>query len=168
MSRLQKLQGSCSKKQKTVNALIQKIMIRDIEALQENDPTIISDGSNNRFAKDEIKIVAAPDGTLEIRDDRGRAFLWVFEIQFEESIRTSDAFFIDKKLYKVETITESEVTETLISKGNEVINEFDNTISMLEADLASGRREHRYYDAHENVKCNSLREAWHAVWERMD
>ena len=170
MTELQTLKEECSKKEKIVEELngklCQKIILRDLNILQANDSSIISGSDKNKFFKDELIITVTSKGMLEIEDRRGSAFLWVFEIQHENGFRIYNAFELDKKIYTVQYLKESEATDSILEKIREVISDFDNSISILKSDISLDTWEYKYYDCHEEVTCNSLQEVFETVLKR--
>ena len=153
MTELQNLKEECLQKQKTVEelngSLCEKIILRDINILKKNDSTIMSGSDRNKFYKDKLIITVTSKGMLEIEDRRGSAFLWGFEIQHD-----------------VNYIKESEVTERMLNKIKEVIAEFNSSISILKSDIPLDTWKYKYYDAHEDVTCNSLQEVFETVLKR--
>lgn len=88
MTELEKIKDECLKKEKIVEELnaklCEKIILRDLNILQQSDCSIISQNEKNKFIKDSLIIKISPDGTLEIEDRRGTAFSWVFNIQHDK------------------------------------------------------------------------------------
>lgn len=69
-------------------------------------------------------------------------------------------------MYDVNYIKESEVTERMLNKIKEVIAEFNSSISILKSDIPLDTWKYKYYDAHEDVTCNSLQEVFETVLKR--
>lgn len=170
MTELQNLKEECLQKQKTVEelngSLCEKIILRDINILKKNDSTIMSGSDRNKFYKDKLIITVTSKGMLEIEDRRGSAFLWGFEIQHDKDFRLYNIFELDRNVYDVNYIKESEVTERMLNKIKEVIAEFNNSISILKSDIPLDTWKYKYYDAHEDVTCNSLQEVFETVLKR--
>lgn len=170
MTELKKLKDECLQKQKIVEelneSLCKKIILRDINTLRANDSNIKSDSDKDKFYKDKLIITITSKGMLEIEDRRGSAFLWVFEIEHDKDIRLYNMFELDKNMYSVKYIEESEVTERILNKIKEVITEFNSSISILNSDISLDTWEYKYYDAHEDVACNSLQEVLETVLKR--
>ena len=145
---------------------VSKDNITRLNILQANDSSIISGSDKNKFFKDELIITVTSKGMLEIEDRRGSAFLWVFEIQHENGFRIYNAFELDKKIYTVQYLKESEATDSILDKIREVISDFDNSISILKSDISLDTWEYKYYDCHEEVTCNSLQEVFETVLKR--
>lgn len=170
MTELQTLKEECLKKEKIVEELngklCQKIILRDLNILQSRDSSIVSGSGKNKFLKDKLIITVTSKGMLEIEDRRGSAFLWGFEIQHDSGFRIYSAFELDKKIYTVEYLKESEATDFILDKIREVISEFDNSISILKSDILLDTWEYKYYDCHEEVTCNSLQDVFATVLKR--
>ena len=78
MTELQALKEECSKKEKIVEELneklCQKIILRDLNILQSSDSSITSGSDKNKFFKDKLIITVTSAGMLEIEDRRDSAF----------------------------------------------------------------------------------------------
>ena len=126
----------------------------------------MSGSDRNKFYKDKLIITVTSKGMLEIEDRRGSAFLWGFEIQHDKDFRLYNIFELDRNVYDVNYIKESEVTERMLNKIKEVIAEFNSSISILKSDIPLDTWKYKYYDAHEDVTCNSLQEVFETVLKR--
>ena len=140
MTELQALKEECSKKEKIVEELneklCQKIILRDLNILQPSDSSITSGSDKNKFFKDKLIITVTSAGMLEIEDRRDSAFLWVFEVLLDNAIRIGNAF------------------------------EFDNAISTLKSDISLDAWTYKYYDCHEEVTCKSIQDVFSTILKR--
>lgn len=140
MTELQALKEECSKKEKIVEELneklCQKIILRDLNILQSSDSSITSGSDKNKFFKDKLIITVTSAGMLEIEDRRDSAFLWVFEVLLDNAIRIGNAF------------------------------EFDNAISTLKSDISLDAWTYKYYDCHEEVTCKSIQDVFSTILKR--
>ncbi len=170
MSEFQNLKDECLKKQKTVEklneSLCKKIILRDIGIFKTSDDTLMPGSDKNKFYKDKLIITVTSKGMLEIEDRRGSAFLWIFEIQHDKGFRLYNIFELDKNVYDINYIKEPEVTERMLNKIKDVIAEFNSSISILKSDIPLDIWKYKYYNALEDVICNSLQEVFETVLKR--
>lgn len=170
MSRLQNLKEEFLQKQKNVEKLnenlCQKIILRDINSLQENDVTIVSGNEKNIFFKDKLIIKVTSNGTLEIEDRRSSAFLWIFEVQHDNVICLGSTFEIDNNIYNINYINEIEVTDAMLDEIEKNINKLDESISILNSKISLDMWSYTYYCDYADIACNSLQDVLEIVLKR--
>ena len=106
------------------------------------------------------------EGSFEIEDRRGSAFLWGFEYEIN-GVSIGDAFIYNKTPYQVHLLTD------IIDA--DMINQIEKTITILEETydkLKFIQNNHyseitfKYYDCHEEIYCNSIIEVVEEVLKR--
>ena len=170
MAELEKIKDECLKKEKIVEELnaklCEKIILRDLNILQQSDCSIISSNEKNKFIKDSLIIKISPDGTLEIEDRRGTAFLWIFDIQHDKELHLGNVFEFNKRIYSVSNLKEDESNPAILQKLKECLDEFDDTISLLQSDISLDTWSYKYLENAMDVTFNSLQEVFENVLKR--
>lgn len=171
---MQELKTECLKKVEKVNELkkklSQKVILRDLNNLKASDSKMTSSNNKNEYFRDKLIITATSTGTLEIIDKRKPSFMWIFDVEYSMNIRLGDAFEYSGDVYTVSCIEESETTDGILKKIEEVVREFDNTSSILgnilNSDSLLDELTYIYNDEHEKLTCNTIQEVIDRVSER--
>ena len=112
------------------------------------------------FIDKDIKLQIT-DGDLDIIDDRGTAFGWLFEVEIE-GVSDGDYFVIDNQLYSV-----ADLDENTLKDGEEYIM---NVIEILKRSIEhighENDFEYSYYSDHEDIRCRDIFEVIKAVLDR--
>ena len=160
MTELEKIKDECLKKEKIVEELnaklCEKIILRDLNILQQSDCSIISQNEKNKFIKDSLIIKISPDGTLEIEDN----------IQHDKELHLGNIFEFNKRIYSVSNLKEDESNPAILQKLKEHLDEFDDTISLLQSDISLDTWSYKYLESAMDVTFNSLQEVFENVLKR--
>lgn len=164
MSRLEELKTICKDKQNSV-IMLKKIMdeaiiIRDIKLLFEKHSNY-QNPKSDYYLLDSLEI-RITKGILEITDRRGSAFLWGFEVEYNNcDLRFGDTFMYNKKLYSVAYVDNS--NSELLAEIEKVISEFESTYQYLKQNNDISNYTYNYKDEHEDVICSDIFNVYNAV-----
>lgn len=141
---------------KLANELSKKIIARDLEALAQEIPDRLKkDGCSGYVLDEKILVSIGNDGSLELEDRRGAAFLWGFEVDFTERLRVGDVFMHGKEIYSVQHLREHSF-DGVAQALQEIINEIDESIHKLRTKNDLNTWSYQYYCAHEDITCETL------------
>ncbi|MFL0196325.1 hypothetical protein ACJDU8_12280 [Clostridium sp. WILCCON 0269] len=168
--KLEKLRKICSQKKNEVNDLyndlVNSILKRDMELLSKKYKEIIIVRPD--FCKTEYFKYYMDRNALDIIDDRGEYFGWLFEIAFSGiDICLSDTY-VDKETnisYDVSEIGEVK-DENAFEEIEKVIKRLDNSIEFLKNNSDFTKYKYYYECEHENVKCSDIFEVYNIVTSR--
>ena len=138
-------------------ALSINLVKRDLARVQEHGEKRIEPVNDKLFALDDyVTLELCDDGTIEIEDDRGTPFRWIFEIKLRnEGAECGSLFKYGNYYYKVEDLTEAQ--GRLFSQEVEVmLQKVEKAVEILQNSPNLEAWAYDYYDAHENVTCPSL------------
>lgn len=151
---------------KLANELSKKIIARDLAALAREIPERLKMDGRSGYVLDEMILVSInKDGSLELEDRRGTAFLWGFEVDFTEQLRIGDVFMHGDEIYSVQHLHEHSfdgVEQVL----QEIVNEIDEAIHKLRTKNDLNTWSYQYYCAHEDITCETLSDVVSVVVRR--
>ncbi len=170
MSKLEEIKKECMQLKNNVNEayvkLNKEIIFRDITELQKINSFITYEGENRFSYKKELVMTINSNGNLEIENKHGIAFLWLFEILYDEELCLNNYFEFYNKIYCVDELKENEITDPMLEVVRTVINEYNASIRILKSYNLSEIRNYKYYDNKQSITCNTLQDIFEIVLKR--
>ena len=169
MTSFEELKKAHNAKLEQVLKLSQRLSInivkRDLEQLaSELSERLKKTGAH--YTLDEAIYLSIDDkASLEIEDRRGDAFLWGFEVDYLDELRLGDLFEHDGKIYSAQSLRESSFNgaETVL---RQIVDTLDDTLTKLRNRTELDQWTYRYYSAHENIFCDTIRDVINTVLKR--
>lgn len=161
----QTVKSECIALQKKVDQLYSSVctnvFLRDLESLSKEHPEFKKENNNYSIMGISFK---PNDQSIRILDERGTAFLWIFDLQFKSELCLGDTIAFKDDYFQIRNLENFD--SLLLPELNRMKDRYEQTIGWLQSNTLPKTSEYLYYSDHENIECPCIEDVLKTVIAR--